>query len=137
MDNVFQDLRSAVRSLRKTPWFTLAVALTLAIAIGANTLVFSVVNAVLLQPMAYPGPESAWSWLCRRDARATPTGIAPHGSGLARASPYADGHRGVPEEQCDADGFGRADIADRLPGFRELVCGPRCSRRGWPGVFAE
>ncbi|HZS57618.1 MAG TPA: hypothetical protein VFA43_00005, partial [Gemmatimonadaceae bacterium] len=57
MDNMLQDLRSAARALRKTPWFTLAVASTLAIAIGANTLVFSVVNAVLLQPMAYADPN--------------------------------------------------------------------------------
>jgi putative ABC transport system permease protein len=75
MDNVLQDLRSAVRSLRKTPWFTLAVALTLAIAIGANTLVFSVVNAVLLQPMAYADP-SRLVMVMPADSKATPT-ISP------------------------------------------------------------
>jgi len=57
MDALFQDLRTAMRSLRATPGFTAAVAGTLAIAIGANTLIFSVVNGVLLNPLAFRSPE--------------------------------------------------------------------------------
>jgi putative ABC transport system permease protein len=57
MDALFQDLRTAIRSLRATPWFTLAVAATLAIAIGANTLLFSVVNGVLLNPLEFRAPN--------------------------------------------------------------------------------
>jgi putative ABC transport system permease protein len=51
-------LRQAVRGLRRNPMFTIAVLLTLALAIGANTAVFSVVNGVLINPMPYPEPES-------------------------------------------------------------------------------
>src|SRR5581483_4045335 len=76
MDNMLQDLRSAARALRKTPWFTLAVASTLAIAIGANTLVFSVVNAVLLQPMAYADPNRL-VMVTPADSKATPTVSPP------------------------------------------------------------
>jgi predicted permease len=51
-------LRQAARGLRRNPTFTTAVLLTLALAIGANTAVFSVVDGVLINPLPYPKPES-------------------------------------------------------------------------------
>lgn len=61
LDVLFQDVRRALRQLRKSRWFTASAALTLALGIGASTAVFAVVDAVVLRPLPFAQPDRLMS----------------------------------------------------------------------------
>src|SRR5215467_16027933 len=63
MDSVFKDLKFAIRGLIKRPGFTAITLMALALGIGANTAIFSLVNAVILRPLPFPQPDRlVWAY---------------------------------------------------------------------------
>src|SRR5438132_1749844 len=75
MQSILQDLRFALRRLVKDRWFTLAAIAALALGIGANSAVFTLVNAVLLRGLPFDRPDRIM-WIDTRDARGRGFGVS-------------------------------------------------------------
>ena len=108
---MIQDLRYALRSLRGSPTFSVVVILTLAVAIGMNTAIFSVFNAVVLRPIGYPHADRL-VWLS--------TTLSAEEPGFVTSRDFADWR----EQARSFDGlvaYGNADYT--------LVSAARCGAR--------
>ena len=78
VDSLFQDLRYALRTMRRTPGFTTVTVVTLALGIGANTAIFSVVHGVLLKPLPFPDSEELVGvWHSAPGLNITDLGLCP------------------------------------------------------------
>ena len=76
MNLIIQDIRYGIRSLGRHPAFTVIALLTLALGIGANTAIFSVVNAVVIRPLPFADPERiVWLWDTIRPNAPAPSSI--------------------------------------------------------------
>lgn len=95
LDQFWQDVRYALRTLRKSPAFTAVAAVTLALAIGANTAIFSVVYAVLLRPLPFAHPDQL---------------VLIFNSNLREQDPF-DGLSYADFEECREQGQAFTDVA--------------------------
>src|SRR5262245_46364118 len=84
METLFQDLKYGVRTLLRTPGFTLTAIAALAIGIGANTAIFTVVKGVLLSPLPYPDSQELVTVLDSKPSRGWTTFAVSPGNFLDR-----------------------------------------------------
>src|SRR5882762_1551020 len=129
LEDFVEDARYGLRKMRKTPGFTAIAVLTLALGIGANTAIFSLVNGILLVPLPYPNPERLVSV----------TGTYPKGAIVAMREQAHTMHVGAYDEgqELNLTGFGEPV---RLTGtlvsaelFSTLGARPELGRTFYPG----
>ena len=134
VEMISQDIKHALRSLRRKPSFTAVVVLTLAIGIGGTTAIFGAVNAVLLRPLPYPAARSTRARL-QDDARgcriasAAPSRRRISSIGGATTASFSE-TGGVDHRLACADGLGAAEqVPAGLRDRRILRCDGNCVPR--------
>jgi len=125
VSDLVRDLRYAVRALRKSPAFTATSVAVLALAIGANTAMFSVLNAVLLRPLPYRSPEELamlWTGIPGQNLQGRPAYLTVE-EWRRQSKSFADMavFDPVSVTLTDADGAGKISVARISPNFFSLL----------------
>jgi putative ABC transport system permease protein len=135
MDTLLHDLRYAFRGLRRSPGFALVAVLTLALGIGANTAIFSVVNTALLRPLPYPEPDRLVRVYSGRNGENTWT-VSPPDFVDWRAQAGVFAHTAALNSGADytitgAGGAERVAAAQVTPDFFDVLGVPPALGRGF------
>src|SRR5215470_17845059 len=112
--DLLQDLRFALRSLAQRPGFTLVTCLALALGIGANTAIFTVVNAAILRPLPYAGADRVV--VLYSTARPSPVGQANSGGDFVDLRAQARSFSGMAAFRSTGLNLTGVDLPERLDG---------------------
>ena len=103
-ETLLQDLRYGLRGLRKKPGFTTVVVVTLALGLGANTAIFSIVNGFLLSPLPVSHPEQITALAVQQ--KDSPLGAS--GLSVSGVHRFSESKRGFLRHVCQCSGYGSA-----------------------------
>ncbi len=112
MSRLFADTRYAIRMLRRQPGFAVVATLTLALGIGANTAVFTVVNGVLLRPLPYREPDRLVQLFHGRNGRLSMTYSPPNFIDITTQSGVFSGATAVTPSSANVTGNGEPELVD-------------------------
>lgn len=141
MDTLRYDLRHAIRAMSRQPATSLIIVVTLALAIGANTAVFSAVHTVLIRPLPYPQPESLVMLWEKREAEGVMKNAVSPADYLdwARTATSFTGMAAMTEVTADLTGEGDPEkvtlAAVSAPYFEVFGTGPLHGRTFEPGDY--
>jgi putative ABC transport system permease protein len=110
--SLFLDLRYAARMLRRQPGFSIVAVMTLALGIGANTAVFTVVNGVLLRPLPYRDPGRLVQLFHGRNGRLSMTYSPPNFNDVTTQSGVFSGATAMAESSANVTGIGEPLLVD-------------------------
>ena len=119
LDELRQDVRYAIRTLRSAPGFTAVAVLTLSLGIGANTVMFSVMNATMLQPLPFPEPERLamlWEASAKDRTRFNIVSMPNYRDWLARSQSFES--IGLMDSAGQGYSLTGQGEAERIPGLR-------------------